>query len=175
MKADPLLGLALQLATLSLLTFGGASAVVPEMQRIVVEQGQWMSAREFNDLFAIAQGAPGPNLLIVTLVGWHVAGLPGALLATLAFCLPSSLLAYAVARLWDRFRASPWRVRVQDGLLAMTVGLVVSTAWLLARTADHSPAAWILTAGVMALAWHTRINPLWLLAAGGLLGGLGLL
>ncbi|QDX82792.1 chromate transporter [Denitratisoma sp. DHT3] len=168
-------GLALQLAALSLITFGGASAVMPEMHRIVVEQGHLMSAREFNDLFAIAQGAPGPNLLIVTLIGWHVAGLPGALLATFAFCLPSSILAYVVARLWQRFRASPWRARIQNGLLPVTVGLVASTAWLLARTAGHGPAAWALSAGTMVLAYRTRLNPLWLLALGGLLGGLDLL
>lgn len=175
MKPDPLLSLTLQLLALSLVTFGGASAVMPEMQRMVVEQGQWMSARKFNDLFAIAQGAPGPNLLIVTLVGWHVAGLPGALLTTFVFCLPSSILAYTVARLWQRFRGNPWRARIQAGLLPVTVGLVASTAWLLARTAGHSPAAWALSAGTMVLAYRTRLNPLWLLTLGGLLGGLDLL
>lgn len=88
-----LLMLIAHFAGLSLVAFGGASAVVPEMHRLVVDQQHWMTAKEFTDLFAIAQTAPGPNMMIVTLVACHVAGIKGAVLATLAFCTPGAILA----------------------------------------------------------------------------------
>ncbi len=91
--ASPILGaLAGQFVVLSLIAFGGANAVVPEIHRQSVELHRWMSDREFADLFAIAQAAPGPNVMISTLVGWKVAGIPGGLVATLAMCAPSCLL-----------------------------------------------------------------------------------
>jgi len=95
MKDDNVLAtLALQFAVLSLLALGGANAVVPEIHRQAVEIGHWMSDRQFADFFAISQAAPGPNVMIVTLVGYHVAGLPGALVTTLAMCGPTAVLAF---------------------------------------------------------------------------------
>ena len=175
MTPGVLLTLVAHFAGLSLIAFGGASAVVPEMQRLVVEQQHWMTAREFTDLFAIAQAAPGPNMMIVTLVGWHVAGLAGAVLATAAFCAPGALLAWTTMRLWQRFRDSPWRSRIQRGLVPVTVGLVASTAWLLANSAAGKHGVGVAIAIATALAaWRSTINPLWLLAAGALLGLTGL-
>lgn len=174
--SDPiLLTLSTHFAGLSLIAFGGASAVVPEMQRLVVEQQHWMSAKEFTDLFAIAQAAPGPNMMIVTLVGWRVAGLAGAVLATVAFCAPGAVLAYGTVRLWNKLRDSPWRTRIQNGLLPVTVGLVASTAWLLANgtTGRHGWGIGIALVSA-AIAWRTTINPLWLLFAGALVGASGI-
>lgn len=170
-----LLTLVAHFAELSLIAFGGASAVVPEMQRLVVEQQHWMTAKEFTDLFAIAQAAPGPNMMIVTLVGWHVAGLAGAVLATVAFCTPGAILAYSMVYLWERLRDSPWRDRIQNGLLPVTVGLVASTAWLLANSAAGRQGAGIAIAVISAVfTWRSKLNPLWLLAAGALLGSSGI-
>jgi len=169
--SSTLLTLIAHFAGLSLIAFGGASAVVPEMHRLVVEQQHWMTAQEFTDLFAIAQAAPGPSMMIVTLVGWHVAGLAGAILATLAFCAPGAVLAYTAIQLWQRFRDSPWRVRIQGGLLPVTVGLVASTAWLLANNAaGHHGVGIAIAVGSALVAWRSKLNPLWLLAAGAALG-----
>jgi chromate transporter len=88
---------------LSLMAVGGANALIPELHRQVVEVNNWMSGGEFASLFAIAQAAPGPNMLIISLIGWKLAGITGALVATLAMCGPSSLLAYGVGQLWERF------------------------------------------------------------------------
>lgn len=175
MSGNILLMLIVHFAGLSLVAFGGASAVVPEMHRLVVEQQHWMTAKEFTNLFAIAQAAPGPNMMIVTLVGWHVAGLYGALLATVAFCTPGAILAYAMVQVWERLRNSPWRDRIQNGLLPVTVGLVSSTAWLLASGAAGQHGMGIAIAIASAIvAWRSRLNPLWLLATGALMGASGL-
>lgn len=158
---------------LSVMAVGGAGAIIPEMHRQAVELNGWMSGSEFAALFAIAQAAPGPNILIVTLVGWKVAGLPGAAVTTLGMCGPSSLLAFWVSRLWDRFRTSPWRLAIQRGLAPITIGLVLGSGYLLTRAADQSWLAYMLTAITAAVALSERFNPIWLLAAGGMLGLLG--
>src|SRR5579875_2240438 len=107
--------------TLSLLAVGGANAVLPEMQHQVVGVQHWMTAEQFAALYALAQAAPGPNMLVSTLIGWRVAGLPGAMVATLGMCGPSSLLTFFTASLWHRFRNAPWRRIVQAGLTPVTV------------------------------------------------------
>ena len=106
---SPLAQVAPQFLLLSVLAIGGVNAVTPEIQRQVVELRHWMSAREFSELFAVAQATPGPNMLIATVVGWRVAGVLGAIVATLCMCGPSSLIVFFVTRAWDRFRDRPWR------------------------------------------------------------------
>ena len=174
-SADTLGALAVQFAILSLLAFGGANAVVPEMHRQAVDVHRWMSDGEFIALFAIAQAAPGPNFMVSTLVGWKAAGLAGALVATAAMCAPSCLLTYWVAKLWDRFREARWRRALATGLAPVTVGLVAATFWLLARTADRDVRLEMVTAVTLAIAYFTRLNPLWSLAAAAGLGLLGAL
>ncbi|MDT8266143.1 chromate transporter, partial [Roseomonas sp. DSM 102946] len=122
-----LVSIALIFGELSLLAFGGGNSILPEMQRRVVEVHHWMSAEEFSALFALAQAAPGPNLMVVPLVGWTVAGWPGLAVASAAKFIPSSALTILAVRLWDRSRDRPWRRWVQEGLLPMTSGLVVAS------------------------------------------------
>ena len=160
-----------QFAILSLLAFGGANAVVPEIHRQSVQVHHWMTDRDFAALFALAQAAPGPNFLISTLVGWKAAGLAGALIATGAMCAPSCLLTFWVAKVWDRYREAAWRIAVGAGLAPVTVGLVAASAWLLARAADREWRLALVTAATAAVAYFTRLNPLWCLAAA---AGLGL-
>lgn len=166
--------LAAVFAELSLLAVGGANALLPEMQREAAAFG-WAGPTEFAALFALAQAAPGPNMLVVTLIGWRVAGLAGALVATLAFVLPAALLTYTVAGLWQRFREAAWRQRVQAGLTPVTVGLVMAAAALLCRASAQSIGTGLVilvsAAGLLA----TRLHPLWLLALGGGLGAVGVL
>lgn len=112
MIPSPVLEIALQFFVLSLLSIGGANAVIPEIQRRVVETHHWMTNETFAQLFALSQAAPGPNVLIVSLVGWKVAGVLGGVIAMLAMCGPSSLFTYAVAHVWERWRSAPWRIAV---------------------------------------------------------------
>ncbi|MBM3486397.1 MAG: chromate transporter [Alphaproteobacteria bacterium] len=160
-------------AVLSLLAVGGVPTVIPEMHRHAVDVAGWLSDTEFTNLFAIAQGAPGPNMTIVTLIGWHVTGLGGALVATAAFCVPCCVLTYFVFQLWNRWRDRPWRVAVQAGLSAVTIGIVAAGALVIAIAADTNLARFAITLATAALAWWTRLNPLWALGAAGVIGALG--
>jgi chromate transporter len=170
MNDNPLMALAGYFALLSLFAVGGANAAIPEMHRIAVEVMQWMNDRQFADSFAIAQLSPGPNVIIVTLIGYHVAGFAGAGVATVAMCGPTCLVAFFAARTWDRFKDAPWRIAVQAGLVPVSLGLIAASAFILARVVDNSIYAGLVTAATVVVAVFTRINPLWLFAAGGLLG-----
>ncbi len=174
MEGSVLWVLARHFAMLSLLAFGGGNTVLPEMHRQAVEISGWLTDQQFADLFAIAQAAPGPNILIVTLIGWQVAGLAGALTATAAICAPACTLTYVVAHLWDRFRDRPWRRIVQLGLAPVTVGIVAAGAYVVAETVDRSMVALLLTLTTAAVSLWSRVNPLWVLALGGVLGVAGL-
>ena len=173
---DPatLLMLAAHFAGVSLLAVGGANAVVPEMHREAVDVARWMTDRQLADLFAIAQAAPGPNVLIVTLIGYQVAGLAGAAVSTLAMCGPTCVLTFFAAKVWDRFKAARWRAAIQDGIVPLSVGLIAATAVVLARAADHNLVDVALTAGTAGVAFWTRLNPLWMLGIAGLVGLAGI-
>ena len=155
---------------LSLLQFGGTTAVVPEMHRQIVDVLGWMSATTFTNLFALAQLAPGPNVMMVTLIGYHVAGITGALITTFAMCGPTAVLAHFLGSAWDRFKDKPWRMVVQAGLVPISVGLIGASAIVLTRAADHSWLAVLITAATAAVAFWTRWNPLWLIGIAGLAG-----
>ncbi|MBX9823855.1 MAG: chromate transporter [Xanthobacteraceae bacterium] len=167
---DILFILAVQFAIMALLALGGANAVVPEMHRQAVELRGWMSEREFADMFAISQAAPGPNVMMVTLIGYHVAGIAGALVTTFAMCGPTAVLAHFLGGVWDRFKDKPWRMVVQAGLVPISVGLVGASAIVLTRAADHSWLAVLITAATAVVAFWTRWNPLWLIGFAGLAG-----
>lgn len=165
-----LVALALIFAELSLLAFGGGNTILPEMQRQVVDIHHWMTAQQFGALFALAQAAPGPNMMVVPLVGWHVAGFPGVLVTSLAKFGPSSLVTGFALRLWERFKDRPWRRTVQAGLVSVTAGLVTASAIVITHA---SASSWgpVLIAAVVAIATTTtRIHPLLALAAGAMLG-----
>jgi chromate transporter len=153
--------LAWRFLLLSFLAIGGVNATLPEIHRQVVEVERWMTDSEFAALFAIANAAPGPNMLLVTLVGWHVAGVAGALVATFTLIGPTSVLVYVVFHLWNRFRHAIWRRPVQNGLSAVTVGLIAASAFLLARAADTSAVTTGITLGTALMSYFTRLNPLW--------------
>jgi chromate transporter len=170
MNDNPLLTLAGYFAILSLFAVGGANAAIPEMHRIAVEAMHWMNDRQFADSYAIAQMSPGPNVIIVTLIGYHVAGLAGAAVATAAMCGPTCVLAYIVARTWDRFKEARWRIAIQAGLVPLSLGLIGASAFVLARASDHTMVAGLVTAVTAAVAYATRVNPLWVFATAGVLG-----
>ena len=177
MKADGdiLLTIALQFAIMSLLALGGANAVVPEMHRQVVELRGWIDDRAFADMFAISQAAPGPNVMLVTLIGYHVAGVAGAMVATIAMCGPTAVLAHFLGRAWDRFKEAPWRAAVQAGVVPISIGLIGASAVVLTRAADRSVMALAVTVLTALTAYFTRWNPLWLIGIAGLAGFAGLI
>ena len=159
---------------LGLVAIGGANAVIPEMQRQVVEVERWMSASEFAALFAIANVAPGPNVLVVTLIGWRVAGWAGALVTTLAMVGTTSLMTFGAFQVWDRLAHAPWRRPVQNGLSAVTVGLVAATAYLLALATGTRPTLALVTGGTALATYFTKANPLWAFGVAAALGAAGL-
>lgn len=158
-----LLALAFYFAKLSLLAVGGGNSILPEMYRLTVDVEHWLTPSEFASLFAIAQATPGPNMLIVTLIGWHVAGFAGAVTATLALCIPSCTLTYMVFRAWGRFADRPWRAAVQTGLAPVTVGLVAAGALMLVLATARDHVGLGIVAATAAAAYWTRLNPVWLL------------
>ena len=165
------LELALHFALLSLISFGGMPAVMPEMQRLVVEVKGWTTPAEFIQLFAIAQAAPGPNVLVVSLIGWKAAGLAGALVALVAVCFPAAVVSWCVADLWERFKESPWRIAIQRAIAPLVVGLIFSGGYVLC-TPSTTPdwRLWAIAGATIAASLMTRVNPLWILAGGGTLG-----
>jgi chromate transporter len=170
---NPIRALISTFGLMSLFAVGGAAAAVPEMHRIAVDVHHWMTDKQFADAFAISQLSPGPNVLIVTLIGYAVAGIPGALAATLAMCLPTALLAYCVSRLLQRPGQSRWPALIQAALVPLSIGLMAASALILAQSTGRSVVATVLTLSVAVLASLSRINPLWLLLAGGFLGFAG--
>jgi len=162
--------LAATFGTMSLFAIGGANAALPEIHRVTVTLHHWLTEQQFADAFAIAQLSPGPNVLIVTLIGYQAAGIAGALVATLSMCGPTAMLAYAVSRLLGRHSASPWPSIIQAALVPLSIGLMAASGLILAVASDRSATAVVLTGAVAVLASATRLNPLWLLLAGGVLG-----
>jgi chromate transporter len=168
-----LLDLLLIFGPLSLVAVGGANSVLPDIHRQVVVAQGWMTDAEFADAFTLAQAVPGPNILIVSLIGWHVAGLPGAGVALVAMCAPSSILALLVARSLGSPRVAFWRQRLQVGLAPLTLGLVLATGVVLARSADHTLLTLAMTILSTLVLLRFRVHPLLLMAGGALLGVAG--
>jgi chromate transporter len=168
-----LLTLAIFFATTSLFAIGGANSAVPEIHRFTVEVQHWLSDRQFSDAFALAQLTPGPNIIIVTLIGYHVAGVVGGLVTTLAMCGPTCVFAYFVGRASDRFKGKTWHSALSRGLVPVTLGLTASSATVIATTSDYGWLAMALTAATAIAAFFFRINPLWAFAVAAMLGVAG--
>lgn len=165
-----LVTLAVVFTQLSLLAFGGGNAILPEMQHQVVTVHQWMSAEQFSSLFAMAQAAPGPNMMIVPLVGWHVAGPAGLLVTSLAKFGPSSIITIYALKFWERFKANPLRARFEKALKPITVGLVLVSAWMIADASAQNLLLVIIVVFTAVLGMFKKIHPLWVMAAGAGLG-----
>ena len=141
---NPISTLAWTFGLMSLFAVGGANAAIPEMHRIAVDVQHWMTDKQFADVFAISQMSPGPNVLIVTLIGYSVAGVAGALVATLAMCVPTAVLAYYVSRLLARSSHSRWPAIIQAALVPLSIGLMGASGLILALTSDRT---WIAAPG----------------------------
>jgi chromate transporter len=172
--SNPILTLAWTFGLMSLFAVGGANAAIPEMHRVAVDVQHWMTDKQFADVFAISQMAC-PNVLIVTLIGYSVAGVAGALVATLAMCGPTAVLAYYVSRLLTRSSHSRWPAIIQAALVPLSIGLMGASGLILALASDRTWTGALVTAVSAVLAFATRLNPLWMLLAGGCLGFAGVI
>jgi chromate transporter len=185
MTLDAWFSLLTHFLLLSLLAIGGAITTAPDMQRFVVQEQGWLSGTQFNSCIAIAQAAPGPNLLFIPLIGWQIglqtgggygAATAGMLATFIGIMIPSSTLTFATAR-WLHHNADHPAARASKAALApISIALLIATAWLL-TAANNQPAKhwplWTYTVVSLLLAWKTKMHLLWILGAGALLGALG--
>ncbi len=165
-----LVSLAVLFGKLSLLAVGGVNSTLPAIAHEVVDERHWITARQFSQLFAIAQAAPGPNMLVCALIGAHVAGVAGGVVAAVAMVLPAGVLVMAVSGVWQRFAQARWRRVVQAAILPITAGLVLAAAAVLVKAADTGWLLGVVTAVAAVVNLRTRLHPLWLLAAGAVVG-----
>lgn len=173
MEDSPLPDLVWIFGTVALLSMGGANALVPEFHRQVVGVHGWMTSQQFAHLLALAQVAPGPNMLVVSMIGWKVAGLAGLMTATLSLVAPTGALAFAAGRWLRRLAGAWWLDPIKAGLAPIVVGLMVASGTVIARAANHDWQSYILTAGTAAFIYFTRRNPLWAIGTGALAGVIG--
>jgi chromate transporter len=157
---------------LSLMSIGGAITLVPDMHRRLVVEDHLLSHDHFTAAVALAQAAPGPNVLFVALMGWYAGGAVGAVVSMLGIMLPSATLTLMVSR-WVATRKEHLMVRAfQSGMTPVTVGLLLATGWVLTPPVEQTRAL-VLSVVVAVLVWRTRLSLIWLVAAGALLGALG--
>lgn len=170
MREGVLLSLVAVLVPLSIASIGGASSIYAPLQHQVVEMQGWLTPREFIELYAIARVTPGPGTMLATLIGFKVAGLAGAAVATLALFVPSSVICYLVARVWNRYRGRPWHRAFETGLAPIGAGLLFSGVIAILRlgvTGTLWPVSWSIAAATAGLlTWQTRLHPFTLLMAG---------
>ena len=164
-----LVTLVLLFVPLSLMSFGGGASILAPMHDATVVTHQWLSPREFIDFFAISRASPGPGAMMVTLVGWKVAGWSGALVATLAMFVPSSLLCYRLAKLWNGLRGTPLHAALEQGLQPIGTGLALAGGILILRTSDAGLLGWTIAAMSTGLVVWRNVYPLVVLALGGAL------
>ncbi len=170
MKSSLLFEIARLFAGISLIAIGGANATVPEIHRQIVGHLHWMDDRTFVDLIGVAQAAPGPNVIIVSIIGWHMAGALGFAVATLAMVLPSSCLAFVAGRMLQWHAENDlWRL-TKRVLAPIAVGLILASGAVMAHAADHSVLTVASTLGMTLLVLRTRLNPLFGIAAAAVFG-----
>jgi chromate transporter len=160
-------------APLSLLSFGGSNSVIADIAHQSVAVQHWTSEREFADFFALSRAAPGPGSMLAALIGWKLAGLTGAVVATVSFYGPAALVVYLAAKLWGRWRGSAWHAAVERGMAPIAAGLFLSGGIAVLRVAPAGIAAWVAAGGAAAaLLYWPKLHPLPLLVAGGVVFGL---
>ncbi|NDG23074.1 MAG: chromate transporter [Synechococcaceae bacterium WBB_10_009] len=167
--------------SLSLFSLGGGNTLLSEYHHLSVDQYCWLSSRQFADIYALAEAAPGPSSMIVGLLGMGAAvqegplwGVLSGVSAELAILLPSTLLMVAASLSWNRLRDAPIRVAFERGLGPITLGILFAVGLKILRISDHDTPAYAVSAVVCVLMLRTKISPLWFMAVAGLLGGLGL-
>ena len=179
MTASLLLRMAIAFAATSVVSIGGIAGMIPEIHRQAVEANGWLTDSQFATTFAISQIAPGPNIMIMSLVGWRVAGAAGLLVATLATVVPTGAIALLARRGESRLSHALWYRIARSSLAPIIVGLVLASGLVTARAAISGPAGIVIAAAVGLFTTFVRTNPLVPLglavAAGVIAGRFGLL
>ncbi len=163
-----LISLAWVFALLSILAVGGGTAVLPEMQRVTVNQFHWVTDQQFRDIYSLGQVAPGPNMLMVMVIGYRVSGYLGAAIVAFAFFVPDCILTLCANRLWLRFSESPWRHAIQRAMAPIAIGLMLSGTYSIARLSLHDIVSFAIAAATLSVLMWRRVNPLLLISCGGL-------
>lgn len=153
-------------APLSFTTIGGGQSIVSEIHRQAVSQQGWLTEQQFITDFALSRLAPGPGSLLVTLIGWSVAGWQGAVIASIAIFLPSSVLLYGIAHVWARYHGAPWQRAIERGLAPIAAGLILAAALTLVEAARGGWIAWAVALASTVILTYTRVSPFILLGAG---------
>ena len=170
-----LLSLFLKLSLFSVLAFGGIIAVLPSLFELTVNQEHWISAQTFADYFAIAQAAPGPNFMAITLIGWDLYGPLGAIVASIAICWPSSIMVFYLERYITGIQDLEKKQTIQYAAAALAIGLILTASWKLTMSFNSHWTAMLLTIAVIVTTQFSKIHPLYLIALGAIIGGAGLL
>jgi chromate transporter len=154
-------------ALLSLVAVGGGTAVLPEMRRMLVGHFHWLSDKQFREIYSIGQIAPGPNMLMVEVIGYRLAGALGAVVVALAFFIPDCLITFYVNRVWKRFEGSPWRTAIQRGMAPVAIGLMLSGTYTVAKISIVDLATGLLAVAVFGILYFRHVNPAILIIIGG--------
>ena len=170
-----LISLFLKFSAFSLIAFGGVNALLPVLLELTVYQEHWLDLQTFSDYFAIAQAAPGPNFMTVTLIGWHMSGVLGAFMATFAIIWPAGILVFFLQRFILKMQDPMKKKVVQYAAATLAIGLVLSSALEIALQINHGLMAYLLSGLTIAIVLLTRWHPLYLIALGALLGACGLI
>lgn len=160
--------LALTFGFLSLMAVGGGTAVLPEMQTLLAQQFH-VTHTQFVHIYSIGQVAPGPNMLMVLIIGFKIAGLLGAGVVLLAFFVPSSILCFYAGRIWNHFANNPWRRAVQNALEPISIGLMASGVYAVAKASLVDPATVALSLISLYLILRTKVNPVFVILGSGLI------
>ncbi|NMU88433.1 chromate transporter [Achromobacter ruhlandii] len=153
---------------LSFLTVGGGQSILPDIHRHAVDSYGWISESQFLAYFALSRITPGPASLLVTLIGWQVGGWLGAMAASIAIFLPCSLLIYALARVWARYRHATCVRAIEAGLVPVAAGMILASSCTVLRAAEGGAWAWGMAAASTLALVYTRVSPFLMLALGAL-------
>jgi chromate transporter len=166
----PLIWLLLRVITpLSFVTIGGGASIIADLERQAVTVHHWTTTSQFLDLFAISRAAPGPGSLLVSLIGFHVDGVLGAIVASLAIFVPTSLILYVLAHVWRYYRDATWQHAIERGLAPVAAGLILAGVYSILQIAEGGLMAWIVAIAAFVALRFLRANPFALLALGGVI------
>ncbi len=172
LSVDELWSFGARLALLSMFSIGGANVVLPEIHRHVVMDQHWMSDAQFGSLVALAQASPGPNVLVIAVLGFQLGGMLTAAFTMLSFMTPTSVLTYLLTRIRGGERHERMVKILKLGLSPLTAGLVLANGWILTGASGAGHAAYPIALGAAGLALATRLNPVWVILGCGVVGAI---
>lgn len=170
MSSNILIQLLIIFLSIAPFAIGGAQTLLPELYRQFVVNQPWLTSSQFATTVALAQIAPGPNMLVVSLLGWKVAGLPGLIVTTTALIGPTSVAAWYASRWMERLKNANWLNVVKVALAPVVIGLMLASGVITSQAANHDWVGYALTAATSVFVYFSSRNPLWLLGSGAIAG-----